>query len=162
VDNIDPAYDYCGDGIDQDCDGSDADHPDEFEPNNSCAEAYDLNVQDPNEIEYYASIDTASDNYDYFKFYGYDNDLPTNEKIRIWLDNIPWGVDYDVCLYWNQNDCIADNPLACSTNAGTDDEYIEIQEMFPGDDTSTYYVRVSRYSGNACFENYRLVIKGLR
>ncbi len=159
--NIDPGFDHCGDGLDQDCDGYDISSPDIYEFNNSCSSAYAIPDEDPN-MALYASIDVATDYNDYFYFSAKDNSLPINEKIKIWLEDIPSGADFDFCLYKAYANCVSDNALACSDNLGTADEYIEFKEMWPGDDTDEYYVRVYRIYGNSCYNDYKLTINGLR
>jgi hypothetical protein len=159
--NVDPGFDTCGDGLDQDCDGYDASDPDNYEPNDSCFMAYYLG-EEPDNQTVYATIDTPDDDNDYYYFTGNDSTLDPTERIQITLEDIPAGADFDLCLYQGYDNCVASNPLVCSTNIGTTDESIDWGESFGGDDDGDYYVRVIRYYGNSCFSGYWLTVHGLR
>jgi hypothetical protein len=154
--NIDPVDDVCGDGIDQNCDGVDTRLEDEYEPNDNCNEAKTLG-DDPSYNIVRATIDIITDK-DYYKFKAIDN--WGSEDIFIWLEDIPYGCDYDICLYEGANNCEGDNALKCSTNDGNTSEYIRWNETM-WDDDGDYYIIVSRFRGNSCTDHYVLTVHGL-
>lgn len=161
--NVDPSTDTCGDGIDQDCDGMDDRRPDQYEPNDSCAAAFELE-QDPDERVLVATIDTAADQSDYFKFYADDTSFNLGrEVIRLTLEDVPSDADYDLYLYRGLESCNRNEPLErATTGSYGDDELLEWYEALNFDDSGVFYIRVRRYAGNACFSPYRLTVYGLR
>ncbi len=82
-------------------------------------------------------------------------------RSQINLTNIPVGADYDLYLYRNQDDCHARNTLASSTNVGNADENISWGERFALSDSGTYYIRVVRFAGHSCTDQYKLTVNGL-
>jgi hypothetical protein len=158
--NIEPRFDSCGNGLDEDCDGADARNPDQYETNDDCFSAHFLGTDPDTEIQ--ATIDTVDDNDDYFYFTavdGFNFGLP--EYIEIDLQGVPNDADYDLFLYRGLGDCVADDPLGSSTAGLGADESISWGERFNTDDDGDYYVRVQRFVGNACFEAYSLSVDGL-
>jgi hypothetical protein len=150
----------CGDGIDQDCDGFDTRMPDAWEPNDTCTACRLLSTDtDPN-VFVNARFDNVFDNTDCYSFTASDSlDM---ESIAITLENIPEGHDYDVYLYRNYEDCESRTWLARGINNENADENVRWDERFFLDDGGTYYVRVTRFTGHSCTENYRLTVNGLR
>ena len=160
----------CGNGIDEDCSGSDETYPDDYEfygsntNNNSCANAYYLGVDPDKTI--YPSIDNVTDTYDFFYFKAVDGvSTPVNlESIRVEVSNMVNGLDVDIYLYNGLADCQAGHSKALekSTTDGSVDEKIKWTENFWSSDDGYYYVEVLRYAGNSCFSPYKLFIKGLK
>lgn len=151
----------CGDGIDQDCDGSDLRMPDSFEPNNDCSTCKLVSATaDPN-ITIMGSFDSVDDDVDCYEFEA-DDGNSYREHIRLGLTNIPMGHDYDLVLYASEADCNANEPLASSLEFDNADESIDWGERFGSDDSGTYYIRVLRFQGFTCSESYSLTIDGLR
>ncbi len=164
-----PQSEICGDGIDQDCNGSDKTQPDQYEPNNSCSKCYWIDGDDP-VVTLYPTFDTlggnsgGSDTDDYFCFKGVDNwnMWPTAEHIKIALKNQPAGVDGDLFLYKGYADCSAGNSVASAVTIGGANESIDWEETGEADD-ATYYVRVQNWSEKAnCSQSYTLDIQGLK
>lgn len=152
----------CGDGIDQDCDGSDLRNPDQWEYNDTCAAcAFVTATVNPN-IVFNPSFDSVVDDVDCFKFTVTDASSPLREYIEIEVRDIPPGHDYDVYLYASLADCEARTPLASSTGIGNVNERISWGERFGADDGGTYYVRVRRYEGYDCSSQYTFTFNGLR
>jgi hypothetical protein len=159
----------CGDGIDQDCDGSDPRMPDPWEPNDTCMTCSLISMDtDPN-VFLRASFDSVSDNTDCYRFIASDDtNFGVREFINITLEDIPAGHDYDLYLYRNFDDCVARNTLASSINTGNADDTISWGERFATGDSGTYYIRVTRYRGQICVPDcatdggcYRLTVNGL-
>jgi hypothetical protein len=160
---VGPSSDTCGDGVDQDCDGMDARNLDQYEPNDDCASAFELE-QDPDDRVLVATMDTADDGSDYFKFMADDTSFNFGrEIIRLTLEDVPSGADYDLYLYRGLESCINNPPLERSISGGAgEDELLEWYEALNFDDSGEFYIRVRRYAGNACFSPYRLTVYGLR
>ncbi len=152
----------CGDGIDQDCNGSDLRTPDAWEVNDTCAScAFVTAVVNPN-ITVNPSFDSVVDDVDCFKFTVTDAASPLREFIEVELSDVPPGHDYDVYLYPSLADCEARVPIASSTGVGNVNELISWGERFGAEDGGTYYVRVRRFEGYACGSFYTLRFNGLR
>jgi hypothetical protein len=155
----------CGDGIDQDCDGEDLTSPDEWEPNDDCASCALVSMDtDPN-VYLDARFDTVEDRVDCFRFIVSDDfEWGMREHIRLGLTNIPAGADYDLYLYRDLSGCISETAIASSDAAGSADEMIDhLEDIVPGvADDGTYYIRVVRYRGHSCEQDYRLTVNGLR
>lgn len=149
----------CGDGIDQDCNGSDLRNEDMWEPNDTCADCAMIMEADPNGLVM-ARFDSVDDSADCYAFTGDDGTIYP-EHIRITLDQIPAGHDYDVYLYQGIDACNSRTPLASSAQFGEVAEMIDWGERFGTNDDATYYIRVVRYSGHSCTDDYRLSINGL-
>lgn len=157
----DGSPEICGDGIDQDCDGTDPRNPDGWEPNDSCAACGMIEGDDPNgSLE--ARFDSVDDTEDCYRFQGNDSGTSYPEHVRVTLENIPAGHDYDIYLYVGQANCENRSPLASSTQTGSANESIDWTERFANSDTGVYFVRVVRFSGFSCDDDYRLTINGLR
>lgn len=157
----DGADEICGDGVDQDCDGSDLRNPDDWEPNDDCTQCRLVQPDaDPNVI-LQARFDSVDDRTDCYRFLADDGNA-YRERIRLTLSNIPSGHDYDLYLYEDQASCEARTPLARSTNSGNDDEDIDWGESFGFSDSGTYFIRVTRFAGHDCEQGYSLAIDGLR
>jgi len=152
----------CGDGVDQDCDGMDLRNPDDWEPNDTCGECVLVwGEPDPN-VFLTARFDSVLDRTDCYRFTANDSGSVVREWIDIRLENIPAGHDYDVYLYESLEKCDARDSLARGTNTSNADEHISWGERPFNDDGGTYYVRVVRFRGQSCTNDYRLTINGLR
>jgi hypothetical protein len=152
--------DICGSGIDSNCDGHTLRNPDEFEVDDSCAQAFQIQGTNPN-VEALPSFDSVEDPSDYFKFDVTDS-IYYPEHILVTVDQIPMGHDYDVYLFASLADCMSGTPIAQSTNAGSAPESIDWTESFVSTDSGTYYLRVARIVGYSCSGKYHLVVNGLR
>lgn len=151
----------CGDGVDNDCVGGDERAPDAFEPNDDCTQCPFLQPEADPMLTLVASFDSVDDGVDCFRFVAEDN-TSYRERIRITLDQIPEGHDYDLFLYVDQQACQAQDALAYSIELGDADESIDWGEAFGVSDSGTYFVRVVRFSGHSCTDGYRLTVDGLR
>src|SRR5205823_9195607 len=129
------------------------------EPNDTCAQAFAVQGQNPN-VFANPRFDSVDDSYDYFKFDALDTSSYP-EHILIGLDAIPMGHDYDVYLYDSLAGCMAETPIGSSANNGNAPEMIDWTENFGTNDSGTYYVKVVRFIGHSCTDNYRLTINGL-
>ena len=159
--SIDPIDELCGDGIDQDCDGDDLIEDDSFEPNDTCATAWDLGLEPVNERAF-GYMSSAADNDDYFVFETVDQfSITTLEHIVITLEDIPRDADYDIYLYRGLDACECNAHLASSARPGDSDEEIDWEESRVVGDDGNWYVRVRRFSGSSCEERYRLQVTGL-
>jgi hypothetical protein len=158
----DGSPEICGDGIDQDCNGSDLRNPDEWEPNDSCGQCAQLTATvDPN-VTIRPRIDSVDDGVDCFYFDVSDDiNFGFPERIRITLENIPANADYDLYLYRGRSSCDARMPLASSDASGAANESIDWQEVFNSDDGGRYYIRVVRFRGHSCTMSYSLSVNGL-
>ncbi len=107
-----------------------------------------------------ARFDSVEDTVDCFRFIA--DDSLSGENIDIILSDIPSGHDYDLFLYRDYDDCVARSSLASSTNNFSTDENICYQERFALNDGGTYYIRVTRFRGHSCTEDYSLFVDGLR
>lgn len=159
-DGGDGSMEICGDGIDQDCDGSDLRAPDAWEPNDDCASCPMITGTDPN-VYLNGSFDSVDDSVDCFRFEAYDDFGPIREFISLTLDQIPTGHDYDLYLYRDLASCQSGTSLASSALYGNDSETISYGEGLGTDDSGTYYIRVVRFAGTSCTDEYRLTINGL-
>ena len=157
--NVEPSFDSCGNGEDEDCDGSDARNEDEYEPNDDCLDAAFLG-EDP-DVTVSATIDTADDTSDYYYFDGSDSASPFREYITLTLRDVPSNADYDLYLYHGYTNCTNDNPMMSSTGGRGEDEDISWGERWNYDDGGEWYVRVRRWYGNACYDPYTLTVDGL-
>ena len=117
---------YCGCG------------PDNYEPNDSCNQAYGSLTSGQTYQSYISCCDVATyKKSDYFYI-----DISTTNAINIYLTDIPAGTDYDLCLYRNPSDD-PNNPAACSRNDGNSPEMISYNPPATG----RYYIRVYAHSG---------------
>jgi hypothetical protein len=150
----------CGDGVDQDCDGADERNPDGWEPNDDCSQCRLVQPDpDPN-LRIQARFDSVDDAVDCFRFVA-DDGVSYREYINLQLLDIPEGNDYDLYLYESQSKCESRDALAISNNFDNQDESISYGESFGTSDSGTYFIRVVRYSGWSCTDDYTLVIDGL-
>jgi hypothetical protein len=150
----------CGDGIDQDCDGVDPRNEDMYEPNDDCDSCPLISMDTDPMVTINARFDSVSDRVDCFRFIA--DDSFAGENIDITLSDIPSGHDYDIFLYRNYDDCVARKPLVSGTNTFNTDENLCYPERFALDDGGTYYIRVTRFRGHSCTEDYSLFVDGLR
>ena len=154
-----PSNDLCGNGIDEDCDGSDFQLLDQFELNDSCGTAHALG-SDPN-VFMQPTYDSVDDGADFFFFHGVDNfNTVSSEHILVSLTNIPSGMDLDLYLYKDFASCVSGTPLLTSDNLNNEDERVDFTEGFGGDDAD-YYIRVLPYFAPSCFQPYTLTVNGL-
>ena len=162
-------FEICGNGIDEDCDGSDKTNPDEYEfygsntDNNTCDNAYYLGV-DPDKTMY-PTIDNLYDGRDYFYFKAVDGTSVLGpEKIWVDVEDLALGLDVDIYLYKGSSDCKTgfSKAIAKSVTVGDDDESLVWQEGFAVSDDGDYYVEVISYGGYSCYLPYKLRIKGLK
>ncbi len=107
-----------------------------------------------------AGFDSVDDPIDCFRFEANDNSAYP-EHVRVRLERIPAGHDYDIYLYTSQASCEARTPIAASAEVGNTDESIDWSERFATPDSGTYYIRVVRFSGQSCPDEYLLVVNGL-
>ncbi|MCA9560594.1 MAG: hypothetical protein KC583_18730, partial [Myxococcales bacterium] len=130
--------------------------------NDTCGTCFVLAEEDPN-VFLNATIDNRDDA-DFYCFDAVDNtSIPGfGEHIRVMLEDIPNGADFDLFLYRSVADCNANRPAASSTNTGSDDESIDWVEAINVEDGGRWVVRVKRYQGSDCARQYRLTINGLR
>lgn len=150
----------CGDGIDQDCMDGDERNPDTWEPNDDCTQCRLIQPDaDPNRF-IDARFDSVDDQVDCYRFVA-DDGVSYRERIRLGLSNIPQGHDYDLYLYEDQAACQSQNALALSVNTDNRDEAIDWGEAFGTSDSGTYFIRVVRFAGHSCTEDYRLTVDGL-
>ncbi len=161
-----PGFETCGNGIDEDCNGSDSTLPDGYEPNNACQSAYWIGSE-PDNVTLSPTYDTFTDYSDWFIFFGDDGNDPT-ENITIELTNVPSSMDLDIYLYRGGNDPATEDctqaELIASSNAilNGGDETISFGERFATNDDAYYYVEVRTYEDPSCYQSYSLKIHGLR
>ncbi len=156
----DGSAEICGDGIDQDCDGTDPRNPDAFEPNDDCGSCA-LLASDPDPmVTVMPSFDSVEDAVDCFRFEAVDNVDPT-EEIVVELSAIPEGHDYDVYLYRGLAACERREAEAYGISSGNTPERIVWSERFGRDDSGFWYVRVVRFRGHSCTQGYSLRVAGL-
>jgi len=166
----DGGEEICGDGIDQDCDGFDIRLKDGWEGdsgNDTCDTCALISEDtDPN-VFLNATMDSVYDDVDCYRFVA-DDGCCAREYINLTLENIPAGHDYDMTLYRNYDDCVSRTVLASNYESGNADETISWGERFAAGDSGTYYIRITRFRGYACYpedpdrDNYRLTVNGLR
>jgi hypothetical protein len=155
----------CGDGVDRHCDGHTLRARDMYQPNETCARAWMVPGSNP-DFTLMPRFDSVEQSEHFFKFTAVDTILYP-EHIRITLDQIPAGHDYDLYLYDGSMghglaNCMSRTPLATAIGNGNMPRMIDFTERFAYDDSGTYYVRVTRFRGYSCTQNYRLRINGLR
>jgi hypothetical protein len=154
-----PSNDVCGNGVDENCDGSDFQILDQFEINDSCGTARSLG-NDPN-VTIQPTYDSVDDAADYFFFHGIDNTGITAEHVRASLRNIPAGMDLDLFIYKGFDNCVNDVALDSSVALDNADEDVDFVEAQPGDDTADYYVKVAFFFTPSCTLPYSLTVNGL-
>ena len=161
---VEPGEEICGNGIDEDCDGQDLIVQDENEVNDSCDTCTTLNggEADPEDVVARGTIHSGQDR-DYYCFVADDNFSPIfSERIRLSLMGVPEGLDYDLFLYRNAEDCNANNPLAVSDEGPGQPESIDWAEGRPADDSGTFVIEVRGFDGNySCDQAYTLTVNGL-
>ena len=152
------------------CSGSPT--PDQFEPNNTFDSFTHLGTTDDSsdwpEDAFDASLYPLTD-VDWFRFNEIDGSSTNQPSPKVSLSNIPAGVNYDLCAYYQcldpgdgeDVDCILGNtttynghPGCCSQQPGTASEVIQFRPhcdnagaLFPDDDTGNVLIRISRVSG---------------
>jgi hypothetical protein len=112
--------------------------PDNYEPNDSCEQAYGS----LNPGQTYQSWISCHDAATYKKSDYFYIDINTTSAINIYLTNIPVSTDYDLYLYRNPSDD-PNNPAAVSNRYGNEPETISYSPPATG----RYYIRVYAYSG---------------
>ena len=177
---VGPREEMCGSSDDEDCDGERELRPDAYEAasgaldNNTCGRCTLLNDVDASgdivrdvDDTFLATIDQRRD-VDYYCFDVNDGFNVTCtpvgggcEHIRIELENIPVGRDYDIILYRNLADCTAGRPLQSSAKASNADESIDWREEAASDDDGRFYIKVYSAGGYSCDDNYLLRVDGL-
>jgi hypothetical protein len=159
-----PQNEICGSAQDENCDGLTERREDQYEANNTCSTCYSIGGTDPN-VELYGTMDSVSDNWDYFCFQVDDevriNPFAAYESIEVSLSNIPNEHDYDLFLYRSVDECNNQNELDNSVNSSDADESISWNEQLNHDDSGVYVVGVKRYRSYSCIDSYRLTINGL-
>ncbi|MEM9192586.1 MAG: hypothetical protein AAGF12_25650 [Myxococcota bacterium] len=157
----DGSMEICGDGIDQDCDGTDPRNPDAWEPNDSCSTCKLLSMQTDPEVTINARFDSVEDRVDCYRITTDDN-FNGPERVVVRLTDIPEFHDYDVYLYRGFDDCESNDWLARGINFNNADEELSYSERFGFDDGGDYYIRVRRYRGQSCTDDYTLYVNGLK
>jgi hypothetical protein len=159
--------DTCSGGT---CSGSPT--PDQFEPNNTFESFTHLGTTDDSsdwpEDTFTASLYPRSD-VDWFRFSEQDVSDIYEPSPKVSLSNIPTGVNYDLCAYYQcldpgdgeDVDCFSGNtastynghPGCCSRRSGTTSEVIQFRPhcdnglLTPNDDTGNVLIRINRVSG---------------
>ena len=156
----------CGDGIDNNCDGIQANRPDQYEPNNSCGNAANLG-EDPN-VVIRPSMDSVDDRFDYFWFRGKDNTnagcvFGDKEEIEIDLLNPPAGVQLRMRVFLEQGACDAgirefrDGVGDCGGHP-----CFRFEESCGTDEDGNYYIAIEKIGdGYNCDATYELRVNGL-
>src|SRR5690606_34922267 len=154
------AEEICGDGIDQDCDGSDLRAPDEWEPNNSWGTAKRRSDEVDPDATIQARFDSVNDNWDCYTIEVEDSAYPTPENVQVRLSGIPSGHDYDVYLYADFDSCVRSDSIGSGRNSGNQDEYIfaagGAADRLGSDESGLFYICVHRKPGHSCTEGYTL------
>jgi hypothetical protein len=162
---VEPRQEVCGDGLDQDCNGSDLRRQDQYEPNNECNSCTLLNNPGEDDVErtLRATIDSAADTWDYYCFDAHDGfSVPGfSESIEATLSDIPNGADYDLFLYKTVQDCRDGNSLEFSIEGGNSVDSLQWSEPVGSDDSGRYVIGVRRVVGQSCDLNYTLEVRGL-
>ena len=118
---------YCGCG------------PDNYEPNDSCDQAYGPLTSGQTYQSWISCCDQATSKNDYFYI-----DINTTNAINIYLTDIPAGTDYDLYLY--KDPCGGPgNPVAKSDRYGSSSERISYNPFATG----RYYIRVCGFRGSS-------------
>ena len=167
-DQVEPAEEICGNDRDEDCDGRDEvvlDMYDEASRNNRCVDCTWLNTEDDPDVNVtlFATLHNREDA-DFYCFHAHDGFSAPGfgEHIRIQLENIPRGSDYDVFLYGSLDDCVAREELARGVNGNNEAEDVDWVESIGSDNGGEYYVQVNGIGrSQSCFVSYELTINGL-
>ncbi len=173
ADAVGPADEICGNALDEDCDGSDLEIPDQYDlndRNDTCDTCTFLNQVRANgervpdvDTSIEGTIDRVGDQ-DYYCVLANDGvDVPFfGENFDIELTNVPQGRDYDIYLYRSVQDCRVHNVLERSLNPSNQDESIHWDEAQPGNDNGIYVIKVfGVLTSQSCDQPYTLSVRGL-
>jgi hypothetical protein len=112
--------------------------PDNYEPNDSCGQAYGPLTSGQTYPSWISYCDLATyKKSDYFYIV-----ISTTNAINIYLTDIPTGTDYDLFLY-TETGCVSNKSAAESRKPGSSPETIS----YSPPTTGRYYIRVYSYSG---------------
>jgi len=139
--------------------------PDQYEPNNSFAEAFDLgSLGNDNLVNLQANFhDLKQDQYDWFRVFVEDsstsNSLGVEEifELNVQLSAVPDGNNYDLFLYSDEKPSVV---LTSSINGGNQNEAINYAwtGKVGGDDSRKFYIEIRYISGPATENHYTLEI----
>ncbi len=154
----------CGNGLDEDCNGSDLNAPDSHEPNNSCFTCTDLGdeAEDEGTQTVYGTTDEENDS-DFFCFDVSDL-IVFSEEIVVELKNQPAGLDNDILLFEGMGGCANGNAIAVAEGYPVFDNADEILvwEESNSNDSGQYVIEVRPYSSiGICYEPWTLILTGL-
>ena len=154
-------YDICGNGLDDDCNGTNERRPDSYEGfnNNACARCSSLSGGGQT-VTITATLDSVEDEWDYYCVDVVDGLSVLSESMEVSLTRVPSGVDYDLYLYRSVSDCAAGRELASSRRGGNADDLISWTEDYWDDDSGVFVVGVRRGTLNSysCTSAYTLTI----
>ena len=166
IDAIQPGdlTEICGNGLDEDCNGSDLTAADSHEPNNSCYTCTDLGdeAEDEGTQTVFGTTDEADDS-DFFCFDVSDL-IVFSEEIVVELTDQPWGLDNDILLYKGMEGCAAGNVIAYADNypilGNADEKLVWAESNF--NDSGQYVIEVRPYESiGICYEPWTLILTGL-
>ena len=130
--------------------------PDQYEPNNSYEDAYNLGpVENGSFLNVQANFhDRNQDSSDWYKIFVVDSSTFADELI-VQLSAIPDGSNYDIFLYSDENPPAL---ITLSANNGNSNETINYTwtDVLGSDDSKNYYIEVRCTNGAATEEYYTL------